>query len=645
VADDLTPQETIALLETTLDATHNGIIAVDLNRRIIRYNQRFLEMFGVTAEQLEAGGIDGIRERLASHGSDVDDLFADSTAGWSSLDHELVEAVRIHDGRVFERHLRPCRAGSKVVAVVASFRDVTAATRTEQALGQHQALLEKAQEIAQVGSWVAELDGSDRVEWSRETYRIFGVAEGEFPGTGEGFFALVHTADRDAVRNAVAAARAGQRVYDLEHRIVRPDGAVRWVHEKAGMAFDEQGRAIRMIGAVQDITERRLLEDQLRQAQKMEAIGRLAGGIAHDLNNALTAIAGYAELALGLIEPTHPARPDVHEIRRGAERAGSVTRQLLAFSRKELVEPRLFDLNQTIGAIGRLLARLLGTDIDVRTDLRPVPPILGDPGQIEQAVINLAVNARDAMPKGGRLTLTTSVETLDVTAARANAPMPAGRYVVLRVSDTGHGMSPETQAHIFEPFFTTKEPGKGTGLGLSMVYGTLKQIGGFVFVDSELGQGTTFRLYFRPAVVKAQNAAATGQEDVAAEKRGVVQTILVVEDEPSVRNLVASALRADDYRLLLASSGEEALQLIESTSEHIDLLLTDAIMPGRSGIELAETLLAQRPGLRVIIMSGYTEETLQGFDRRIELLQKPFAPRDLRRRIREALTHVGESSS
>jgi PAS domain S-box-containing protein len=275
-------------------------------------------MFGLTAEQLKTG-IDGISETLASQGTDLRDLFGNSVVR-ASLDRQFVDAIRFNDGRVFERQLTPCRVGSRVVAVVASFRDVTDAKRTEQALGQQQALLEKAQEVAQVGSWVAELDGSDRVEWSRQTYRMFGVGEGDFRGTGEEFFALVHSADREAVKNAAAAAQAGHRAYDLEHRIVRPDGAVRWVHEKAGIVYDEQGRAIRMIGAVQDITERRLLEDQLRQAQKMEAIGRLAGGIAHDLNNALTAIAGYAELALGLIEPTHPARPDVHEIRRARQR-------------------------------------------------------------------------------------------------------------------------------------------------------------------------------------------------------------------------------------------------------------------------------------------------------------------------------------
>ncbi len=645
MADRLTPHDTIALLEATLDATLDGIIAVDLDRRIVRCNRRYLEMFGFTAAELEQRGADAVLGMIGPEIENLDELRATSDALWRTLDHELLDTMRFRDGREFQRHLAPCRIGQNVVGLVASFRDITESRKTEQALAQHRALLEEAQEVAQVGSWVAELDGSDRLEWSRETCRIFGVDECDFPRTREAFFAMVHPIDRDAVRNASEAARGGGRPYDLEHRIIRRDGAVRWVHEKAAVVSGRDGRAIRMIGAVQDITERRMLEDQLRQAQKMEAIGRLAGGIAHDLNNALTAIAGYAELALGMLERAHPARADVQEIRRGAERAGSVTRQLLAFSRKELLEPRLFDLNQTIAAISRLLGRLLGTDIQVRTELRPVPPILGDPGQIEQAVINLAVNARDAMPKGGRLALSTSVETLDEAAARVNAPMPAGRYVVLRVSDTGHGISPETQAHIFEPFFTTKEPGKGTGLGLSMVYGTLKQIGGFIFVDSEPGRGTTFRLYFRPAAKASAPAATPPHGGVVDSGRAGLKTILVVEDEPAVRNLVASTLRADDYRLLLASSAEEALQLVENTSDRIDLLLTDAIMPGRSGIELANLLLAKRPDLRVIVMSGYTEETLEGFDGRVELLQKPFAPRELRRRIGLALAQVRQSRS
>jgi two-component system cell cycle sensor histidine kinase/response regulator CckA len=501
------------------------------------------------------------------------------------------------------------------------------------------ALLEKAQEVAHVGSWVAELDGSDGLSWSRESHRIFGVTPGAFAGTSAAFFAFVHDDDRDTVRAASAVAIDEGRPYDIEHRIVRPDGTVRWVREQADIIRDPQGRALRMVGTVQDITERRELDEQFRQAQKMEAIGRLAGGIAHDLNNALTAIAGYAELALGEISANHQARKDVEEIKRGAERAASVTAQLLAFSRKQLIAPRVFDVNVTVRALAHMLSRLLGTDIDVRLTLaEALPPILGDPGQVEQAIINLAVNARDAMPRGGRLELTTSLDDVNEAFARAHVPIPPGRYVALHVADTGHGMSRETQARIFEPFFTTKDVGKGTGLGLSMVYGTLKQIGGFVFVDSAVGQGTTFRLYFPPAVARPPAPADAAEPE---RSRRSHETVMIVEDETSVRNFVASALRDEGYQLLLAASAEEAADVSGVHAGPIDLLLTDAIMPGKSGIELASAMVAERPGLPVIIMSGYTKETLsvRGLTEPVNLLRKPFTPTELRRRIRVALGH------
>ncbi|HEY2151884.1 MAG TPA: ATP-binding protein [Vicinamibacterales bacterium] len=377
------------------------------------------------------------------------------------------------------------------------------------------------------------------------------------------------------------------------------------------------------------------LEEQLRHGQKMEALGQLAGGIAHDLNNALTAIAGYAELALGQIEPTHPAYADIEEIRRATERAGSVTRQLLAFSRQQQIEPRLFDLDATIASLSHMLSRLLGPNVkvDVRAS-ESLPPVLGDPGQLEQAVINLAVNARDAMPNGGRLDLSTSVENIANGSTRAGAPITPGRYVVLTVSDTGVGMSREVQARIFEPFFTTKEIGKGTGLGLAMVSGTVKQMHGLVFVDSELGRGTSFRLYF-----PGDGKTAERVQPPPATSEPRPHTLLVVEDEPAVRNLVASALRPDGYRLLLAASAEEALRVVEKLDGPLDLLLTDAVMPGTSGIELAHQLIARRPGLPVIVMSGYTEETLNigGAGDPIALLRKPFSPRELQQRIRERL--------
>jgi PAS domain S-box-containing protein len=656
VGDGPTPGEIIALLEATLEATHEGILVIDLDRRILHCNRQCLKMFGFSTDE-QPRSVDDILAALGRHVEEEAALRLSSEAVWSNTNVELHEIIRFQDGRVFECFIAPHEIDRRIIGRVASFRDVTRRAATEDALEQHREFLEKAQEVAHIGSWAAGLDksGSDDVEWSTEACRIVGVEkaelEGASPFTSESFFARIHEDDRDAVRAARTQAASGERPYNIEYRIVRPDLGVRWVHEKADIVRDRRGRAARMIGTVQDITERRQLEDQLRQSQKLEAIGRLAGGIAHDLNNTLTTIAGYAELALGAMTPEEPARADVEEIRRGAERAGSVTRQLLAFSRKQLLEPRLFDLNDTIASVGRLVGRLLGDHIQIRTRLAAVPSVLGDPGQIEQAIINLALNARDAMPRGGSLTLATAVEEVDEAFARANVPMTPGRYVVIRVSDTGHGMSADTQAHIFEPFFTTKEVGKGTGLGLSMVYGTLKQIGGFIFVDSAIDQGTTFRLYVPPApkapagfaspeerdaLIEAEIARAEEREEISAPPRQA--TVLVVEDEPTVRSLVASALRRDGYRLLLAASAEEALGMVETFHDEIDLLLTDAIMPGRSGIELANALAQTRPALRVIIMTGYTPDTLSGLDnRRVELLQKPFTPGELRRRIGEAL--------
>jgi PAS domain S-box-containing protein len=645
VSDRHTPEETIAFLEATLEATHDGILVVDLGRRIILFNRQFLKMFRLRHEDLAVAEAGHLMTLLRGQFEDDASVGAAIRDFWSDPPRELFGTLRFKDGRIFEWHVVPHRIDGQVVGRVASFRDIGDTVRTAEAVEQHRAFLEKAQEVAHIGSWVAELDESDALGWSAETYRIFSIPRGAFASTSEAFFQLVHEDDRETVRSASIAAQAGTAAYDVEHRIVRGDGTIRWVHELADVQRDANGAPIRMVGTVQDITERRQLEDQLRQAQKMEAIGRLAGGIAHDLNNALTAIAGYAELALGEVPQDHAARPDVEEIRRAAERAGSVTRQLLAFSRKQLLEPRVFDLNEAIGNLARLLTRLLGPDVNVHTRLEAAnAELIGDPGQIEQAIINLAVNARDAMNGAGRLTLATSYDEVDEEFARKHLPMAPGRYLALRVTDTGHGMSPATQARIFEPFFTTKDVGKGTGLGLSMVYGTLKQIGGFIFVDSAIGRGTTFRLYFTPAAQRSGSASASAHPAAARPPQPVSdrqgrETLMIVEDEPAVRNLVASALKNDGYQLLVAVSAEEALEMADAFDGPIDLLLTDAIMPGKSGIELANLMAARRPGLPVIIMSGYTEETLSSSElsQPLTLLQKPFTPRELRRRIRDVL--------
>ena len=335
--------------------------------------------------------------------------------------------------------------------------------------------------------------------------------------------------------------------------------------------------------------------------------------MAHDLNNALTTIAGYTALALAELADDHPARADVEEIRRAAARAESVTRQLLAFSRKHLFEPRVFNLNEVLEGVTRLLAHTLGGDVTLRTVKDPaLPAIVGDPGQVEQAIVNLATNARDAMPGGGEVVVSTSVVDADEAFARAHEPMTRGRYVMLSVADTGQGLTAETKARIFEPFFTTKAVGKGTGLGLAMVYGMVKNCGAFVFVDSEPGQGATFRMYFP--------AAARGRAELRRRHPGPIQTpprratVLVVEDERAILNLIVASLESEGYRILKASSSRDALDVVAANGGVVDLVLTDATMPGMGGVELARELLATRPDLVVIIMSGYTQEEISGFD-------------------------------
>ncbi len=498
---------------------------------------------------------------------------------------------------------------------------------------QHRAFLLKTQQVAHIGAWVAELDGSRKLSWSAETYRIFGVPVGDFGGTLDAFQRLIHPDDQEALVTAFWTAVAERKPLDVEHRIVTPIGGIRWVHEQADIVLGADGRPVRLIGAVQDVTDRRTLELQLRHAQKMDAVGRLAGGVAHDLNNALTTIAGYTELALAVLADTDPARADVEEIRRAAARAEAVTRKLLAFSRQQqLFESHEIDLNDLVSTMLHLLERTLGSNVSVHTDLAAaLPPIVADAGQVEQAIVNLALNARDAMPTGGNLVISTSAQIVAEPLARAHASMPPGKFVLLKVTDTGHGMDRDTQARIFEPFFTTKEPGKGTGLGLAMVYGTVKQSSGFVFVDSEVGCGATFSLYF-PAARETTTGTDADARSMAA------STILVAEDEPSILNLIAMTLGRDGYRVLKAGSGPEALKLAMH-HDPIDLLLTDSMMPGISGPELARTLLAQRPRLPIIIMSGNTQmlggsETLGDS---VALMEKPFTPTELRERVRAML--------
>ncbi|HET8648864.1 MAG TPA: ATP-binding protein, partial [Gemmatimonadales bacterium] len=376
-------------------------------------------------------------------------------------------------------------------------------------------------------------------------------------------------------------------------------------------------------------------EEQLRQAQKMEAVGQLAGGIAHDFNNLLTAITGYAGLLLRQFDESDARRGDVLEIRRAAERAGTLTQQLLAFSRRQVTQPRLLNLNSLLEDLSRLLVRLLGEHINVVLELSPeVGSVRADPGQMEQVIVNLAVNARDAMPEGGTLTISTAARAVDETAARAANSTP-GAYVALTVRDTGHGFDPGLQERIFEPFFTTKGPGKGTGLGLSTVYGIVRQAGGTVTVTSAPGEGAAFSILLPEA---AEPAEATTVEQDQTVVPGT-ETVLLVEDEPAVRGMAARALREFGYNVVVAADGPDALELGGPGQQQIDLLLTDVALPHLSGRIVAERLLEQRPGMRVLFMSGYTTDpaVMAAAADRGRFIQKPFTPEALLTRVRAVL--------
>jgi signal transduction histidine kinase/ActR/RegA family two-component response regulator len=422
-----------------------------------------------------------------------------------------------------------------------------------------------------------------------------------------------------------------------EVQIRRKNGQQVWV-EITGTPFrDPNGDVIGTLGALTDISERKMLQEQLLQSQKMDAVGRLAGGVAHDFNNLLTAIKGFTELLLLDFDPADSRHPFITEIQAAANRAASLTRQLLAFSRKQVLQPRVLDLNASVVDMEKMLRRLIGEDVTLDTALDVEPKhVKADPGQIEQVILNLAVNARDAMPHGGRITVATSTLQLAAEQIPRHAGVEPGPYVALTVSDTGTGIDEITRGRIFEPFYTTKEQGKGTGLGLSTVYGIVQQSGGFIELESEPGAGTTFRILLpqvEEEVERTVRHAPTGTMDGS-------ETVLMVEDEIAVRVLVRRVLDRAGYHVLEAASGAEALDLVETTDLPIDILLTDVVMPGMSGRELADELCARFPTLRVLFMSGYTDEAIVHhgvLEAGVSFMEKPFTPEILLQRLREAL--------
>jgi two-component system, cell cycle sensor histidine kinase and response regulator CckA len=505
----------------------------------------------------------------------------------------------------------------------------------EQALRESEERLKLALAAAQMG--VAEYDfACGRVIFSESFAQLLGYEPDAVTETFEWFLSHVHSDDRALVNAAFVTATGGASIPELSYRVIRRDGMVRWWTTRATVAAGADDRPRRIIALCADVTERRELEEHVRQAMKLEAIGQLAGGVAHDFNNLLTVITGYAETLLGALDPGDPNVADVVEIRRAAERAAMLTQQLLAFSRKQVLRPEPVDANEIVRDISTMIGRLISAKIDFRVTVGDMPlTVIADRGQVEQVLLNLAVNARDAMPDGGVLEVATRLA--DVTEARARElyPMRPGRYVLLSVCDSGTGMTPEVRARVFEPFFTTKPLGEGTGIGLSTVYGIVKQSGGFIFVESTPGHGTAFDIYLPHSDASTADTAAA-----AAVVAHEASTVLLVDDYRRVRELARKVLTRQGYRVLAASSGSEALDIAREYSGSIDVLLTDVVMPGMSGPDLARRLQQVRPRMSVLYMSGYAADTLGApgiADHGAALLEKPFTPAALAHKVREVL--------
>ncbi len=496
------------------------------------------------------------------------------------------------------------------------------------------ALLESASQA------IVSVDRSGKIVLAnRRTEEMFGYTRGELMGASIEILLPeskhgMHRRDRDDYFTHPRVRHMGIGM-DLAGR--RKDGVEFPV--EVSLSYVEVDKGLFAIAFVSDISTRKKLEEQLMHSQKMEAVGRLAGGVAHDFNNMLTVIAGYNRMILDELSPMDPLRGYAEEVLKAADRAGALTNQLLSFSRRQIMQPRVINVNAVIAQTEKMLRRLIGEDVELALGLNPgVGNIKADPNHVEQAIVNLAVNARDAMPLGGRLTIETGHVHLDETYARTHMGVTPGEFVMIAVSDNGHGMDAETRSHIFEPFFTTKEKGKGTGLGLATVYGMVKQTGGDIWVYSEPGRGTTFKLYF-PMV--AESLTETLHGDVGQVKPSATETILVVEDEKAVRDLTVKLLQQMGYTILTAASGAEAVEISQAHPGAIALLLTDVVMPNMSGRQLAAVLLQSRPAMRVLYLSGYTEDTVVHhgvLDASVDFLPKPFSREVLSRKLRAILS-------
>jgi two-component system, cell cycle sensor histidine kinase and response regulator CckA len=636
---------------------HIGSWNWDLRSNVLIWSDEHYRIFG-----LQPGEIDLTYESIVAnyvHPDDIDQVKSFVANACSTLEpfnfyyriirpDGAVRMVQVFGNVVGDEQGNPIR-------MFGTAQDVTELKRAEEEQARLNAQLESERQrlnniIASVPGVVWEAwgePGAQRIDFVSDYIKpMLGYDVKEWLSTPNFWLSIVHPDDRERTSQAAAVSFAsGQTSSTLEFRWITKAGKVRWAQSNTAVIRDETGQPLGLRGVTIDITERkraeealRVSEEQLRQSQKLEAVGQLAGGMAHDFNNLLTVISGYCDLTLMKLPKAEPARSNIEEIKKAGDRAAALTRQLLAFSRRQVLQPKVLNLNAIVSDLNKMLRRLIGEDIDLLTVFEPsLGKINADPGQIEQVIINLAVNARDAMPQGGTLSFETANVYLDNEYTRAHTTVKPGNYVMFAVSDTGTGMDADTQARMFEPFFTTKGQGKGTGLGLSTVYGIVKQSEGHIWVYSEPNKGTTFKVYLPRVDDVAQ--VETVPESLTELPRGR-ETVLLTEDEEAVRRLTKTILESNGYRVLEAASGDEALSLYKQHAGPVDLIVTDVVMPRMSGRELAEKLKSLRPGIKILYVSGYTDDAIVRhglLDQRMSFLQKPFTPDALLRKVRDVL--------
>ena len=635
-----------ARVQTVMESALDAIIGMDAGGMITDWNPRAESMFGWSRDEALGRAVDETIIPPAQREAHNSGFLRDTEMGNGPILNRRVErTVWRRDGTEFpvEVSIVPLKEGA-VDRFYGFINDLTERRTAETSLQNSEERLCLAMETARMGAWDWNVV-ANTTTYSHTLGRLFGLPAKTQPANLEEFMSAIHPDDRERVGQAITLSLETDVAYCEEYRIVWPDGTVHWLISRAHIQRGESGKPVRMIGFVKDITLRkqaevtlRTTEDQLRQVQKIEAIGQLAGGVAHDFNNLLTVIKGYTDLLMRDLPTGAPMLEELGEIRTAAERATWLTRQLLAFSRHQILAPQVLDLSVVIGNVEKMLHRLIDEDVSIKTTSVPGPArIKADPGQIEQIIMNLAVNARDAMPTGGHLTIEVDTVLVDESYPKQPAVMPPGRYVLLTVSDTGCGMDAETQKRIFEPFFTTKAVGKGTGIGLTTVYDIVKQSYGFIWVSSELGRGTTFKVYF-PAI--DEEVQPPKPEPRPIQQQIGVETILLVEDAASLRALAKKVLELSGYTVLAAGNLDEALKIGEGCHWAIHLLLTDVIMPGGSGPDLADRLKERCPDLKILYMSGYTG-TAMAHQKILKsgspLIQKPYSLAAFLQKVREVL--------